>query len=70
MAAVLRMKTAEDVRRALARLYRQLEKDEIDPPRARCMIYAAATLGSLIRDSDLEARLDALEAAQAQEGNQ
>lgn len=39
----------------------------MDPGTARVLIYCAATLGSIIRDSDLEARLEALEAAQKRE---
>ena len=59
-----RLKSAEDVRRALAWLWRQVESDRIDEKKARVMIYAASTLAVLIRDTDLEARLEALEAAQ------
>lgn len=63
MPAVMRLKTADDARRALAQVIRDLKANTIDVGRARCMVYALATLATIVRDSDLEARLAALEAA-------
>ncbi len=60
--SVRRLKTAEDVRVALAKLYRDLERDEVDPKKGRVLVYVLATLSSVIRDSDIEKRLEALEA--------
>lgn len=65
MPAIRRLKTAQDVRSALATLYRKLEADEIDPQKARVMVYVAATIASIIKDESmerLEERLAALEA--------
>lgn len=59
--SVRRLKTPSDVRLALAHLYRAVEKGTMDLPKARVLIYAAATLGGLIAASDIDARLDALE---------
>lgn len=64
MPSVRRLKTADDVRRTLADLYRKLERDEIDVQKARAAVYLLATLASVIQSSDLEKRLEALEAAQ------
>jgi hypothetical protein len=41
----------------------------IDEKKGRTLIYGCATLAAIQRDSQLEERLDALEAAQAEEGN-
>jgi hypothetical protein len=44
-----------------------LDKNEIDENRLRCMAYGLGVLSGIIKDSDLEARLTALEkAAEAQ----
>jgi hypothetical protein len=59
-----RLKSAEDVRRALAWIFRQVESGRMDDKKARVLIYASSSLAILIRDTDLEARLEALEAAQ------
>lgn len=64
MAAVRRFKTLEDTRKALAAFLRAIEKGEMDPTVGRTLIYGCSQLASIIRDSDLEARLEALEAAQ------
>ncbi len=69
MAAVRRFKTLEDTRKALAAFLRQIELGTIDEKKGRTLIYGCATLAGIQRDSQLEERLDALEAAQAQEGN-
>lgn len=62
MAAVKRLKTANDVRIELGRLYRAIEADQVEPTKARVLVYTLTTLGNLIRDTDLERRLEALEA--------
>lgn len=62
MPSVRRLKTAEDVRVALAKLYRDLERDEVDVQKGRALVYVLATLSNVIRDSDIEKRLEALEA--------
>ena len=50
------------MRAALGWVFRQVETDRIDPNKARVLIYCCTSLASIIRDSDLESRLDALEA--------
>ncbi len=67
MPSVRRLKTAEDVRVALAKLYRDLESDAVDPKKGRALVYVLATLSNVIRDSDIERRLEALEAAKEAE---
>jgi len=64
MAAVRRFKTLEDTRKALAAFLRAIETRKMDPTVGRTLIYGCSQLASIIRDSDLEARLEALEAAQ------
>ena len=61
MPAIRRLKTADNVRAALAWVFRQVENDTIDPSKARVMIYACATMANIITSADLEARLEALE---------
>jgi hypothetical protein len=65
MPAVKRMRTTDDVRCALAGWLRKLESGEIEPTKARTLIYGAATLASIIKDQTLEVleeRLTSLEA--------
>ena len=69
MTAVRRYRTLADTRKALASFLRKLEDGEIDVNLGRALIHGCSTMASIQRDSELEARLDALEAAQAQEGN-
>lgn len=64
MVAIRRLKTAGNVRQALAWVFRQVEAGALDPNTARVLIYCSATLAAIIRDSDLEARIEALEATQ------
>lgn len=65
--SVRRLKTASDVRVALSQLYRAVEAGTMELAKARVLIYAAATLGGLIASSDIEKRLDALEAQKESE---
>lgn len=69
MPSVRRLKTAEDVRVALAKIYRGLESDQIEVGKGRALVYVLATLSSVIRDSDIERRLDALEASRERAGS-
>lgn len=64
MTAVRRFKTLEDTRKALAAFLRAIETGKMDPTVGRTLIYGCSQLASIIRDGDLEARLEALEAAQ------
>lgn len=63
MPATMRLKTSDDVRRALAGIVRSIKNEDLDIARGRVLIYGLSTLGSIIKDSDLEARIQALEAA-------
>lgn len=56
-----RFKTQEDCRRAIASIYRELEKDAMEPVKARVMIYAALSISGILTDHDLEGRIEALE---------
>lgn len=61
-----RLKSMTDLRRYLAAQINLLDQNAIDENRLRCVAYALSTLAGIIRDSDLEARLAALEAAAAE----
>jgi hypothetical protein len=62
VAAVRRFKTLEDTRKALASFLRAIEAGTLDKDTGRVLIYGCNTMAALIRDSDIEARLEALEA--------
>jgi hypothetical protein len=57
----MRLATIDDVKRELAKLYRETRAQRIDTQDASRMANMLAILGRLIEGSDLEARLDALE---------
>ena len=61
-----RLKTLSDLRRFLAAQITTLDKNEIDENRLRCVSYALGVLSGIIKDSDLEERLKALEKAAAE----
>ena len=61
MAAVRRFKTMEDTRKALACYLRAIETGKMDPTKGRTLIYGVNVMATIIRDSDIEARLEALE---------
>lgn len=63
-----RLKTLTDVRRFLAFTLNQLERNEIDESRAKTVAYCLNILSGVIRDSDLEQRVEALEAEKNGEG--
>jgi len=64
VAAVRRFKTLEDTRKALAAYLRAIEKGSMPPDIGRVLIYGVNIMATIIRDSDLEARLEALEVQQ------
>ncbi len=64
MPAVRRFKSAEDVRKALAAYMRCIEAGTMDPNVGRCLIYGCATLTNIIREGELEKRIEALELQQ------
>ena len=64
MPAVRRYKSIEDTRKALAAFLRRIETGSLDEKTGRCLIYGCSTLAAIQRDSQIEERLDQLEAAQ------
>lgn len=56
-----RLKTAGNVRRALADVVRKLETGDLVERRANALTYALSTLANVISASDTEQRLKALE---------
>lgn len=56
-----RLKSLDDLRRYLAWTLNQLESGEIDDARAKTAAYCTNIMAGIIRDSDLEARIAALE---------
>lgn len=67
MAAVRRFKTLEDTRKALAAYLRAIEAGTLDKDTGRTLIYGCNVMASIIRDGDIEKRLEALEAAKEAE---
>ena len=59
-----RLKTAQDLRVFLADVTNRANRGELDPSLARCLGYLGQVLAGIISTSDLEKRLEALEAAQ------
>ena len=55
------LKSQADVKRALAWVWRELESDRMEVPKAKALIYGALSLSSVMTEHDLEARLEALE---------
>ena len=56
------LKTQADIRRALAWVWRQVEADNMEPPKAKTLIYCALSLSGVMTEHDLEARMEAMEA--------
>jgi len=56
-----RLKSLEDLRRWLADAGNRLESGNIDVTHARTVAYLCSVMSGIIKDSDLEARLEALE---------
>lgn len=61
----IRLETVRDVRDELARVYRAAKAGEIPPEVASRFTFMLGALGKLITDTELEQRLDALEATAA-----
>ena len=61
MAAVRRFKSLGDTRMALACYLRAIEKGTLPVDVGRVLIYGCNVMASIIRDSEIESRLDALE---------
>lgn len=63
-----RLKTLADLRRFLASKITALDRNEIDENKLRCFAYALSIMAAIIKDSDIEERLTALEAQAAERG--
>jgi cell division protein FtsB len=65
-----RLKTLSDLRRYLSAQINQLDQGTIDENRLRCVAYALSILASIVKDGDLERRVESLEkqAAENQPG--
>ena len=61
MATERRLKSQEDCRRALAWVFRQVEKDIMAPAKGRVLIYAALTISGILAEHDIESRIEAIE---------
>ena len=55
------LKSAIDCRRELAKTYRQFRRGEIDDRTAKTSTYMLQALVGIIREHDIEKRIDALE---------
>jgi hypothetical protein len=60
------LKTQDDIARALAHVYRELDADRVDPVKARALVYCALSLSQVLGEHDLEKRVEALEASTSQ----
>lgn len=58
-----RMKSQDDVRLALAQIYRDLDADRLDVQKAKALCYIALSLSQVLSEHDLEARIAVLENA-------
>ncbi|MBA2883161.1 muramidase (phage lysozyme) [Desulfosalsimonas propionicica] len=56
-----RLKSLDDLRRWLADIGNRLETGDVDAAHARCVTYIASVMSGIIKDSDLEKRIEALE---------
>jgi len=61
MATRRALNTQTDLARALASIYRAVDSNKMPESRARVLIYAVVSLSAVLKDSDLEARICALE---------
>ena len=57
------LKTQNDIARALAHVFRELDADHLEPAKGRVLIYAALSLSTVLSEHDIEKRIEALEAA-------
>lgn len=55
------LKTQDDIARALAHVYRELDANRLEPAKGRVLIYCALSLSSVLTEHDLEKRLEVLE---------
>ena len=63
----MRLKTLSDIRRFSARVANMLFKDEISEGKARALAYLASVMKDVIKESDMEERIAALEKAKEEQ---
>ena len=56
-----RLKTLTDIRRFLADAMNRFESEEIDENRVKTIAYCCNVLSGIVKDSDLETRVNELE---------
>lgn len=61
MARPTDLKTLDDIRLELGKVYRDTKAGTLALPMSRQLAYLLQVLASVVKDSDLEARLEALE---------
>jgi hypothetical protein len=59
-----KLDTLQDVRREMAKVYREARSEMIDPATASKLVWCLQAVGKVIEGSDLEKRVEALEAKQ------
>jgi hypothetical protein len=59
--AVRKLQTHADVTKALAWIWRQVEADSMEIPKAKTLTYILATMAGVLSEHDLDARIKALE---------
>ena len=55
------LKNQDDIARALAHVYRELDANRLEPAKGRALIYCALSLSQVLSEHDIEKRLEALE---------
>lgn len=60
-----RLDSLVDVRREMGRVYRQMRSGKVKPSDGTRLAYVLSMIGKLIESSELQTRLEALEAAMA-----
>jgi hypothetical protein len=59
-----KLDTLQDVRREMAKVYREARSEMLDPAVASKLVWVLQAVGKVIEGSDLEKRIEALEAKQ------
>lgn len=63
------LKTADDVRREMARVYRSMKGRMIDPADGTKLVYVLSQIGRLIQEEEVERRIAALEQSVKERGH-
>ena len=70
MSRGVRLKTLADIRRFMAKIINQLHRNEIDESRGRTLAYMSSILKDVLKESDIEERVAALEALRKETENE